>query len=203
MAEPISAAIAKIFNIRTMSVSSRMSLRKLRKAHEALIKAARGGLRPLAMPELGRTRTGIGVYLARRRRDWLPASESKGWLRRRTLMGKPPGDGPAAPGTLGEKLLDDAILERMKRHHRKPASLFQDSFGRRERMDKFAKFIINGNAERLECACRGMYLSSFAGHHAGDHSGKRSRRGEGRFRAVYDNRTRNPARRPFLAKIIK
>ncbi len=58
------------------------------------------------------------------------------------------------PRALGEELLDDAVLERMEGHDHEPAAGLQHAFGRMQRPDQFAEFVI-----RPRCAAPGTPAS--------------------------------------------
>ena len=61
-----------------------------------------------------------------------------------------------ASGFVGHELFDDAVFERMERHNHQLAAFGQHGIGGLERALQLAQFVIDGDAQRLECAGRGV-----------------------------------------------
>ena len=47
----------------------------------------------------------------------------------------------AGLAALDQEILDDAVFQRMKRHHHQPAARLQHAFRRRERQMQFVEFL--------------------------------------------------------------
>ena len=61
-------------------------------------------------------------------------------------------------GAVGDETLDDAVLERMERHHGKPAAGLQHALGGKQRLRQLAELVVDEDAQRLEDARRRMDL---------------------------------------------
>ena len=62
----------------------------------------------------------------------------------------------AAAAALGEKRLDDAVLERMERHDHQPAAGLEHALGRGRAGGELAQLVVDEDAQRLERAGRRM-----------------------------------------------
>ena len=95
---------------------------------------------PLGGAQFGRTRARIGATRRRRAGGRLVRISKLGaaWA----CSGKCREPPPALPRSV-EKILDDAVFQRMERHHRQPAAGLQHAFRRRQRQLQLVEFFID------------------------------------------------------------
>ncbi len=92
----------------------------------------------------------------------------------------------------------------MKGHHDQPPARLERAFRRFETAQQLAEFVVDGDAQRLKRAGRGMRrLARPGGRDAGDHVGQLARRDVGRAHAVGDDGAGDAPRRALLAEIIE
>ena len=101
---------------------------------------------------------------------------------------------------LGEERFDDAVFQRMERHHHQPPAGLEHALGRRERGGQFAELVVHENAQRLERARRRMNIAGSRAHDRCDDIGKRTRGGDRRIGARLDDGAGDRARMPLLAE---
>ena len=81
------------------------------------------------------------------------------------------GSAAGAAGPRRHELLDDAVFERMEGDDREPSARPQDALGGVQRQHKLAQFVVDGDAQRLERARRGVN-ARFGANEAGDEVGE-------------------------------
>ena len=69
----------------------------------------------------------------------------------------------AAAAARAQETLHPAVLERMERDDREPAAGHQQALGRREAAVELAQLVVDGDAQRLEGAGRGVDAAGAAG----------------------------------------
>ena len=94
---------------------------------------------------------------------------------------------------LDQEAFDNAILERMERHHGEPARRFQSALGGNKRARYLAELVIDENAQRLEGAGGRMDCAVAHVHDTADDLGQRAR---GLDRRVRRARAQWRVRRP-------
>ena len=76
---------------------------------------------------------------------------------------------PAAGlAALDQEILDDAVFQRMKRHHGEPAARLQHALRRRQRELEFVEFFVDENPQRLKRAGGRVNFAGPRSHHLGD-----------------------------------
>ena len=98
-----------------------------------------------------------------------------------------------------EEALDDAVLQRMERHHREPPAFGEQALGREQAFDQFAQFIVHRDAQRLEAAGRRMGIARLPADGLFDRRGEHRRRGDGLVGARRDDEVRDAPGFAFLA----
>ena len=91
------------------------------------------------------------------------------------------------PAALDQEGLDDAVLERMERHHHQPAAGLEHGFGGRQGGRQLGELLVDEDAQRLERAGRRMNGARPRPHHALDDVGERPRGADRRFAARRDD----------------
>src|SRR6185437_6787547 len=94
--------------------------------------------------------------------------------RRRTLeFGRMPRAG-ASFAAASEERLGDAVLERMERDHNQAAFGLKNTFSSLQPRNEFTQLVIDEDAQRLECARRGVDIARPRTHYRGDDVSERS-----------------------------
>ena len=101
-----------------------------------------------------------------------------------------------------EKVFDDAVFQRMKRHHREPPAGLQHFFSGDQRRLQFIQLGVDQDPQRLEGARRRMNLVRLGPDHPRDNVGQSPGRGDRLLGARIDDGAGDAARLPLLAKRI-
>jgi len=99
----------------------------------------RGGA--LGRSQLRRPRARIGCYLVVVWRD--RALGQNGKTRRGLRDDRQVPRSAAGLTSFDQKFLDDAVFQRMKRHHHQPAARLQQALRRRQRQMQFVEFLVD------------------------------------------------------------
>jgi hypothetical protein len=106
-----------------------------------------------------------------------------------------------AAGADGEELLHDPVLERMKRHDREPPAGAQHALGGVERAHELAELVVDGDAQALEHAGRGVDAAGLGPDEAGDELGELARRLDAALAAALDHGAGHRPRAALLAEM--
>ena len=101
-----------------------------------------------------------------------------------------------------EEILDDAVFQRMKRHHDQPAARLQHALRGRERQMQLVELGVDENPQTLERPRRRMNFVRLGMNHLGDDIGQRLRGRDRRFLARGDDGAGDGARIAFLAEDV-
>ncbi|OIQ71344.1 hypothetical protein GALL_470410 [mine drainage metagenome] len=152
----------------------------------------------LGRAQFGGARARVGGNLVVIRRHRPLGQDDKTWRELRDLRLMPRS--AARPGALAQEILDDAVFQRMKRHHHEPAARLQNTLRRRERQMQFVEFLVDENPQALKGSRRRVNFTRFRAHHFGDDIGQCPRRCNRRLLARRDDGPRNATRMTLFAE---
>ena len=108
----------------------------------------------------------------------------------------------AGLGAFDQEILDDAVFQRMKRHHHQPAARLQHALRRRQRQMQFVEFFVDEDPQGLERPRRRMNFARLRPHHLRDDIGQRARGRDRRFLARGDDGAGDGARMTLFAEDV-
>src|ERR1700722_7830676 len=150
--------------------------------------------------QLGGARARIGGNLIVLRRHRALGEDGEARRRQRGFRLMPRA--AACLGALVEEILDDAIFQRMKRHHDEPATGLEHLFGGGKRQMQLVEFAVDENSQTLERPRRRMNIAGLRTYDLADEIGQRTRRGNRFLLARGNDGPRNAARMTFFAENI-
>src|SRR5437868_10527951 len=124
----------------------------------------------------------------------------KAWRRASTLrqMSRTAADG----GSFDQEVLDDAVFQRMKRHHHQAATRLEHPLRRRQRQMQFVQLLIDENTQSLKRSRRRVNFTGLGAHYFPDDIGERTGGEDRRFVARGDNGSGNRARMTLFAEDV-
>src|SRR5579885_1369882 len=102
-----------------------------------------------------------------------------------------------------EELLDDAIFQRMKADDGEPPTRTQECDSLWQRALQAAEFVVDGDAQRLKGACRGMDAAGPPMHHRCHQRRQFAATLDGSLASPFDDTPRNRTRTPLLTIAIE
>src|SRR5271168_4614075 len=188
----------------TSSAFPREIQRQPRRGDAGPVDGDRRRVRALGPTQLRRARARVDGQFRRARQDRLSGPDQEARRRDRRLARQLPRGCPTASGTAREELLDNTVLERMKRDDDEPTAGDQRAFGGRQTPQQLAEFVVDRDAQGLKDLGRGMLqFPRPRRRNARDHPRELQGRHIRRTWAIDDDGPCDPTRGALLAEMVE